>query len=151
MKSRKQRIVEAKQVEAKQTGVKFVVGGLLTIILSLSVLLLITNTNIVGAASGWKDSIINKANMDIAITGQETVDELLAQEIKNTSEDDIQKFIDEQEALLEQLLREYYDAKLNGLSNGVDISSLKKQIDNIRANLLIEYKRQIDEEFAKVQ
>ena len=130
---------------------KFVVGGLLTIILSLSVLLLITNTNIVGAASGWKDSIINKANMDIAITGQETVDELLAKEIKNTSEEDMLNFIDEQEALLDQLLREYYDAKLNGLSNGVDISSLKKQIDNIRANLMVEYKRQIDEEFAKVQ
>lgn len=129
---------------------KIAVGGALTIGLSLLVLMLITNTNIVKATSNWKDSLINKANMDIAITGQETVDELLAKDISIGNPEDLNSYIREQEALLDRLLREYYDAKLSGLTNESDLNALKAQIANIRANLLIEYKSQIDAELSKI-
>lgn len=131
---------------------KFIVGGSLTILTSLFVLMLIVKTDTVTAGTlSWKDDAITKANMDIAITGQETVDELLAKDLNITTESDIERYIREQEALLEKLLREYYEAKVSGLTSEFDLSALKKQIDNIRANLLIEYKRQIDVAFVDYQ
>lgn len=125
---------------------KIVVSGSITIGALLCVFLLIVKTDVVDAVSStWKDEVVIKANTSIAVTGQETVDELLAKGIDTSSiEQNLNDYIKEQEALLEKLLREYYDAKLNNLTSDYDLEALKAQIDNIRANLLIEYKKQID-------
>lgn len=127
-----------------KTLMKIFVPICLSLILTASFVVGTVNTD--ADDSEWKDNIIFKANVDIANQGEETVEELLAKEIAITDVDDLSEFIKQQEALLDKLLREYYEAKVSGLVSEKDLDAIMAQIENIRANLLIEYKRQIDKE-----
>lgn len=131
---------------------KFVVGGSITVGALICVLLLIVKTNVVSAvSSSWKDDALNKATNDIAVTGQETVDELLAKGVDMASTDhNLDDYIKQQEALLDKLLREYYEAKLNNLTSDYDLEILKAQINSIRENLLVDYKSKIDLAFVEL-
>lgn len=129
---------------SKLLGVSLSIFALSLIAFSFTV-----GTSVSGKLSSWEDDVIHKADVSINNTGQETVDELLSREIVIGSPAELDSYIKEQEALLNQLLTEYYEAKAKGVTGEADLEKLKEKIRNIRTNMLTHYKKVIDEEFVK--
>lgn len=105
----------------------------------------------VGASSDWKTTAINNSYsemLDVASnkTNQLTVN--VSGDIDGKIQTEINGTVEENKAELERLLQEYYQMKLNGLTQTQEFADLETQIETIRNNILVSYKQQIDQAFA---
>lgn len=95
--------------------------------------------------SSWSTSIVNTANATLVKTGSDKIKELatgtnIDAEMKNL----MQPEIESQQSELERLLEEYYQMKLDGLTDTPEFKEVEGRIEAIRQALFDRYKSEID-------
>jgi hypothetical protein len=104
----------------------------------------------VGAASDWQSTVFNNANSEIGTAGYNKTQDLTSD--PNTISDSMQKAmepeIQQQQAELEKELVDYYNMKLQGLTNTDTYKQLEQKISDLKESIAARYKAQIDQEFA---
>jgi hypothetical protein len=103
------------------------------------------------ATTDWQTNAINQANSDLGATGYNEKTKLVnssSTDINAKIQDEIGKDVQDQQAELQSLLDQYYQDKLNGLTDTADFKSLEAQITQIKENILARYKTDIDSAFA---
>lgn len=106
------------------------------------------------ATTDWQTNAINKAQSDLK---QQAYDK--ANVLSNQASTDINAKVnaavsDEMKAKqdeLNQLMEQYYQMKLNGITNTAEFKSVEDQITKIQQWALDQYKSQIDQTFATNQ
>lgn len=101
-----------------------------------------------GANVDWQTEVVNDASAKIGKAGFDKKEELL----NNNSIGDQMKSvlaptIEEEQKELERLLEEYYQMKIQGLTDTPEFLALEKQIEQIRLSVLNRYKKEIDAAF----
>lgn len=106
-----------------------------------------------GANGDWVTTGINNAYSELITTANEVSNALTS----NVEDDanakvqaEIQQSVDEKQAELEKLLEEYYQMKLDGLTETEQFLQLESQVAAIQQDLLNTFKQRIDEEFNRV-
>ena len=96
-------------------------------------------------------TVINQVNSEIGSVGFKKKEELAKQDAtalaSQKAREELDPFIKEQQAELERLLEEYYDAKLNSLLTEAELESLKQRIVTIRESIYTRYTADIDKLF----
>lgn len=103
-----------------------------------------------GASTDWKTTAINNAYSELLDTGNNKTEVLVdksATDINNTINTAISDNVDAQQVELQKLLDQYYKMKLEGLTLTPEFKALEAQIETIKANVLANFKKQIDEAF----
>jgi hypothetical protein len=121
------------------------------VVIGLGILGVFALGNITGATSDWQTNAINNAYSELLGTASQTTTELtsdVATDINTKIQTEIQGTVDEQQAELQRLLDQYYQMKINGLTSSPEFLQIESQIEQIKANVLEAYKKQIDEAFA---
>ena len=95
--------------------------------------------------SEFKDRVILQASNEINHKGEDTLEYLRTLEVPTGStQEDVDRFIAEQQALLEQALKDYYDKVAAGKAGESDLESLKNQIISMRKNIEDSFKIEVD-------
>lgn len=95
--------------------------------------------------SEFKDRVILQASNEINHKGEDTLEYLRTLEVPTGStQEDVDRFIAEQQALLEQALKDYYDKVAAGKASESDLESLKNQIISMRKNIEDSFKIEVD-------
>jgi ribosomal protein L29 len=103
------------------------------------------------ATSDWKTNVINQANSELGSVAYSKKEELKASAVEDINakvQDELSGDIESQKAELERLLEEYYQMKLNGLSNTSDFKTIEAQIATIKESILKRYQDELDAVFA---
>lgn len=109
--------------------------------------------NDTSASGDWVTNGINAAYSEMITTANEVTNGLTA-----TVETDanakvnkaIAQTVEEKQSELDRLLKEYYQMKLDGLTETEQFLQLEGQIEAIQQDLLNTFKQRIDEEFNRV-
>jgi peptidoglycan hydrolase CwlO-like protein len=102
------------------------------------------------ATTDWKTDAINSANSNLGATGYNEKTKLVnsaSTDINNRVQDEIGKDVQDQQAQLQALLDQYYQDKLNGITDTAEFKDLEAQIVQIKENILARYKTDIDNAF----
>lgn len=102
------------------------------------------------ATGDWMTTVINNANSELGSAGYQTKTDLITNsdaDIQATMQASLQPEIDAQEAELRRLLEEYYNLKLQGLTESPEYLQVQAQIATIRESILARYKAEIDAVF----
>jgi hypothetical protein len=119
--------------------------------IGLGILALFGTGTFVGANTDWKKNAINFAHSEFVEVANDTNDELTAdvsEDINEAVQDKLGKTVEEQQAELDRLLREYYDFKLKGYTDSPEFVALEQEIENIQNDILVVFKQRIDDAFA---
>jgi hypothetical protein len=103
------------------------------------------------ATTDWQTNAINQANSDLGATGYQKKTDLVnssSTDINNKINSQISSEVEAQKADLEKLLDQYYQMKLDGLTDTAEFKALEAQIVQIKENILARYKTDIDSAFA---
>lgn len=103
------------------------------------------------ATTDWQTNAINNASADIGKTGYDEKTKLVNSaptDINAKIQDEIGNDIQTQQAELQALLDQYYQDKLNNLTDTQAYKDLETQIATIKANILARYKTDVDAAFA---
>lgn len=108
--------------------------------------------SLVGANNDWKTQVENEASRRIAASGHNKTEE-----IKDKSQDVSQQMIDainpeikKQEDELASLLEQYYQMKLQNLTNTPEFQALEKRLEELKKIQLERYKSEIDKIFSNM-
>lgn len=107
-----------------------------------------------GASTDWATNAQNAAYselLDTASTKTTALTKNTDEDITNKINTEIESTVDEQQAELQKLLDQYYQMKLDGLTNTPDFKALEDQIAAIKQSVFEAYRKQIDEAFANQQ
>jgi hypothetical protein len=118
---------------------KIVVGLVLVCVFGLG--------TIAGAASDWFTNGVNKANSEIGSAGYNKKEEIKANaeaDIAAKVDAEISKTIDAKELELQQLLEEYYQIRINGLTDSTRYKELETKIEAIKKSVYERYRNEID-------
>jgi hypothetical protein len=102
------------------------------------------------ATTDWQTDAINTANSELGSAAYDKKEALKASasdDINNAVQDKIGKDVEDQKAELQRLLDEYYQMKINNLTNTPEFLSLEQKIKEIQANILARYEAEIDKVF----
>lgn len=106
-----------------------------------------------GASGDWVTNGINAAYSELVTTANQTTDGLTAtvdEDANAKVNEAITQTVDEKQAELDRLLKEYYQMKLDGLTETEQFKALEERIAFIQQDLLNTFKQRIDEEFNRV-
>jgi hypothetical protein len=106
------------------------------------------------ASSDWASTAQNIAYSDLLGTANSTKNDLVSNigaDINNKINTAIQGTVDQQQADLERLMKEYYNIRLNGMTDTPEFKTLEQKIKDLQASVLTAFKTQIDQEFANQQ
>jgi hypothetical protein len=102
------------------------------------------------AGSSWTTTAENNAYSELLSTANSTKNELVSDidlDVNEKVNAAIGSTVDEQQAELERLMKEYYQMKLDGLTNTPEFLALEQRIKDIQQSVLATFKQQIDQEF----
>ncbi|WP_226087488.1 hypothetical protein [Mesobacillus sp. S13] len=103
-----------------------------------------------GATTDWFSNAVNTANSTIGKAGFDKKTELIANSDADINVKIVQEIgvkIDAEEVELQALLDEYYQMRLDGLTESQRYQDLEAQIDAITNNVYERYKQEIDAVF----
>jgi hypothetical protein len=103
------------------------------------------------ATTDWQTNAINTANSDLgaaAYSEKEKLKGSAADDINSTVQDQISKSVEDQKAELQKLLDEYYQMKLNNITNTPEFLNVQQKIKEIQASILARYESELDQVFA---
>jgi hypothetical protein len=103
------------------------------------------------ATTDWVTNALNSSYSRFLDTASGTTNDIVTnadQEINTKIQTEIENTVVANEDELKRMLEEYYQMKLNGLTESEDFKSLEAQLEQIRNNVFESYKLQIDEAFA---
>jgi hypothetical protein len=103
------------------------------------------------AGSSWSTTAENTAYSELLSTGNTTKNDLVSNidsDVNTTIDNAIQNTVDDQQKQLADLMKQYYQMKLDNLTNTPEYAALEQKIKDIQQNLLATFKSQIDQEFA---
>lgn len=103
------------------------------------------------ATTDWVTNAINSSYSRFLDAASGTTNEIVTnadQEINAKIQSEIETTVVANEEELKRMLEDYYQMKLNGLTESEDFKSLEVQLAQIRNNVFESYKLQIDEAFA---
>lgn len=103
------------------------------------------------ASSDWQTSEANKAQAEMQKTASDTTTSLsngVSTDINSTIDSQVSAEIKKQQDELNQLLQQYYDLKLQGLTDTQQYKDLVAKIDYYKQWAFDNYKQQIDQAFA---
>lgn len=123
---------------------KLLVIGLFALVLVLGGLLVGSKY---GASTSWTNEVASQANIDLGKAGYAKKEEILARDITADMADVLDPKIAEEQAILESLLDEYYQMKIDGLVGTADYAALEVEIERIRNSILARYQVEIDAMF----
>jgi uncharacterized membrane-anchored protein YjiN (DUF445 family) len=102
------------------------------------------------ATTDWQTDAINTANSELGSAAYTKKNELInsaSTDINAKVQDQISKDVEDQKAELQKLLDEYYQMKINNLTNTPEFLSLQQKIKQIQADILSRYENEIDKVF----
>jgi hypothetical protein len=103
------------------------------------------------ATTDWKTDATNAANSALGQSGYNEKEKLKSSapnDINNVVQNKINAEVQAQQADLQNLLDQYYQDKLNGLTDTAEFKSLEAQIVQIKENIKDRYTAEIDQVFA---
>jgi hypothetical protein len=103
-----------------------------------------------GANSDWKTEVITEASQKLNGKGYEKKAELVGRDGENVAAEmkaAINPAILESQEELSRLLEEYYQMKIDGLTESEDFAELESRIEQIQQAVLDRYKAEIDSAF----
>jgi hypothetical protein len=103
------------------------------------------------AGTSWSTTAENTAYSELLSTANSTKNDLVSNidtDVNTTVNNAIQGTVDEQQAELKKLMEQYYQMKLDGLTNTPEYLALEQKIKDIQQSVLDSFKKQIDAEFA---
>jgi hypothetical protein len=103
-----------------------------------------------GANSDWKTEVITEASQKLGGAGYETKAELIGRDGENVKAEmkaAINPAIIESQEELSRLLEEYYQMKIDGLTESEEFTKLEARIEQIKESVLDRYKAEIDSAF----
>lgn len=106
-----------------------------------------------GAASSWKQQVINEGQVRIGKAASNKKDELLANvdaKIQEKMMEGMEEKISSREAEAERLLEEYFNQKVSELGNTEETAEIEEAFDLKLENIVGMYKEQIDAAFGTV-
>ena len=115
----------------------------------LTVLVLVSGAFYVGnntkATFSWDTEAVNEANKELGATGFNKKTEIVENaDIAGEMLAVLDPKIEAEKAELERLLEEYYQMKLDGLTEGEEFKALEARISTIRDNIYNRYTSEID-------
>lgn len=132
--------------------IKKVVTGVVAVF-GMAAIVSATSYFTVKATTGdWKTDTVNDSYsrmIDVANTTKNELTKDVNGDITKSIQTNIDKTIEEQEKELERLLNEYYQMKLDGVVNTDEYKRVEGQIKQIKEDLVVTYKKRIDDEFNK--
>jgi rhamnose utilization protein RhaD (predicted bifunctional aldolase and dehydrogenase) len=103
-----------------------------------------------GASSDWKSEVINEASQILNGKGYEKKAELVGRDGENVEAEmkaAINPEIVASQEELARLLEEYYQFKIDGLTESEEFAQLESRIEQIKGAVLERYKGEIDQIF----
>lgn len=100
----------------------------------------------------WKTDAVNDSYSRMIDVANNTKNELTKDvngDIAKSIQTNVEKTIEEQEKELKDLLEQYYQMKLDGVVNTEEYKRVENQIKQIKEDLVVTYKKRIDDEFKK--
>lgn len=102
------------------------------------------------AGTDWQTNAINQANSEMGAAAYDKKNELIAGADTDITRTAIAELsIEERQAELQRLLDEYYQLKLQGLTESETFKALEAQIQTIQNSILDRYKKEIDTVFTQ--
>ena len=104
-----------------------------------------------GASTDWMTNAINTANSEIGSAGYQKKTEIVTNadaDINAKIMSEVQSEVDAKELELQALLEQYYQMKLNGLTDTPEYATILSQIETIQQGVFDRYKAEIDAVFA---
>lgn len=102
-----------------------------------------------GASSSWINELTSKANTELGQAGYAKKEEILDKDLTAEMAAVLDPKIAEEEAELEAMLQEYYELKLQGLSEGTEFKALEAKIETLKISIFNRYKTEVDAMFAE--
>lgn len=99
------------------------------------------------ASNDWVTTVIGEANRSIGQAGHQKKEEIINSDVTAQKQQAIQPAIDAEEEELQRLLEEYYQMKLQGLTETEEFQEIKNQLLIIREGVFERYKSEIDSMF----
>ena len=117
-----------------------------TVIIALCLVMLAVLISPTGEAitSSFQEQTMVESSVAINAQADETLEELKKLEIDLNENVDLSAFIEEQKKLLDQAMIDYYNLQVQGLDTEEDLNILKAKIEQIRKNIYVTYKSEID-------
>lgn len=104
-----------------------------------------------GATADWQAISVNSANSQIYQTATDKTNQLVTSsktDISNTAQQQLDAEVQAKKDELSKLLDQYYQLKLQGLTDSAQYKQVEAQITSIENDALTTYKKQIDQAFA---
>lgn len=103
------------------------------------------------AGSSWSATAENEAYgelLDVANSTKNGLVQDINSDVNDKINGAIKSSVDEQQAELEKSLEQYYQMKIDGLTETPEFLALEQKIKDIQKSVLESFKTQIDQEFA---
>lgn len=98
----------------------------------------------IGADTDWTNEVLGSASKIISSAGFNKKEEILSRDLSEEVKSALDPKIAEEEAKLESMLEEYFQMKVNGMTDTVEYKELEKSIESIKAIIFDRYKKEID-------
>lgn len=102
-----------------------------------------------GASSNWTNELASKANAELGKIGFAKKEEIVNKDLTSVMGEAIDPKLKEEQAELEAMMEEYYQMRIDGLTETQAYYDLEKQIENIKLQIFNRYKSEIDAVFTK--
>lgn len=100
---------------------------------------------VTGANSNWKTEVVNEASARIGNAGYLKKEELIKNaDIGSEMKQILNPAIATQEQEVARLLQEYYNLKLQGLTESEDYKQIEAQLETLKLGVIERYKKDID-------
>lgn len=99
------------------------------------------------AGSSWDNEVLTEANSDIGKAGYNKKEELVKKPLDDSIKESFNPLIEEEKADLERMLEEYYNLRLQGLTDTEEYRVLEEKIKQLKQGIFDRYKAEIDSIF----
>lgn len=94
--------------------------------------------------SDWTNEVLTEASKSIGNAGYNKKEELKNLDVTESVKETLNPKIEEEKKELEQMLEEYYQMKINGLTDTQEYKSLEQEIEALKQTIFNRYKSEID-------
>ncbi|MCM3387272.1 hypothetical protein M3649_03885 [Ureibacillus chungkukjangi] len=102
------------------------------------------NESEVGANSDWTNEVLTEANVSIGNAGFNKKEELKGRSVTESVKSTLNPMIEEEKKELEQMLEDYYNLQLQGLTDTEEYRILETKIEALKQSIFNRYKSEID-------
>jgi hypothetical protein len=100
-----------------------------------------------GANNSWTNEVVSEASKEIGAAGYNKKEEIIGRDVDGEIKGLLNPEIDKQASELEKLLEEYYQMRLDGLSETPEFKEVEGKIADLKVSIFNRYKSDIDEMF----